>query len=127
MNEQQATGYATALFLSDKPKWTDERLMGGAMDNIATRHHDRELTLKILNGLCCDLFFRAADIDHPDYSKIPDCVTPVVGTRPILPRSSVDFRKPLDSSYKKRTYTIGTQLPAQQERNPKRSRRRRRR
>jgi len=108
-NTSTQNGYADPLFLEAKPKWTDERLVTG--DKMATRYHDQERTLKIVNGLCVDIFFRADDIERDDFTEIPDFATPVENYR-LVPSKPVDYRKPLDSSYRKRTYTLSREIQA---------------
>jgi|CXWL01.1.fsa_nt_gi hypothetical protein len=106
----EKTGYSDPLFLEVKPKWTDERLVTG--DKMATRYHDRDRTLRIVNGLCVDIFFRANDIEHESFSEIPDFAKPVENYK-LVATKPVDYRKPLDSPYRKRTYTLSKEIPAQ--------------
>lgn len=127
-------GYSSPLFVDDKPRWTDDRLQGGSLDKISTKYHDKETTLRILNGLCSDPFFRAEEVNAPWYGKIPDCAAPAIGqaargAATISPRRAVpELKKPLDSAYKKRTYVIGKEMvraPAPQMRQFRGKRKRR--
>lgn len=125
------SGYHAPLFLGDKPRWNDDRFPGGVLDKAAKPHHGehehhKEKVLKILNGLCYDIFFRAENIENPEFSKIPDCARLMNVQKPAIQRDKIDFRKPLDSSSKKRTYIIGTALP-EPKRIQKHMRRKRRR
>lgn len=103
------TGYSEPLFRDAKPKWTDERLVGGSVEKTSVRYHDKNNVLKITNGLCADIFFRAEDVQREDFKDIPDCADPVEG-RP-RPAGPIDYRKPLDSRSKKRTYTLAPTAP----------------
>lgn len=103
------TGYAEPLFRDAKPKWTDERLAGGSGEKTSIRYHDKDNVLKITNGLCADIFFRAEDIQREDFKDIPDCAAPVE-EKP-RPTGPIDYRKPLDSRSKKRTYTLAPTAP----------------
>ena len=111
-------GYAEPLFADNKPKWTDERLIGGSVEKTSVRYHNKENVLKITNGLCTDIFFRAADIQREDFKDIPDCAAPA--EQKPRPTGPVDYRKPLDSKSKKRTYIISKELPAPAPRRPTR-------
>lgn len=128
--ELATTGYAEPLFKEAKPKWTDERLIGGSVEKTSVRYHDKENVLKITNGLCADIFFRADDTQREDFKDIPDCADPV--EQKPRPTGPIDYRKPLDSKSKKRTYTLAPTAPepkrASQEhrRRPRPHRRRRR-
>lgn len=113
----EKTGYSDPLFLEVKPKWTDERLVTG--DKMATRYHDRDRTLKIVNGLCVDIFFRANDIEHEFFNEIPDFSEPVENYE-LVAGKPVDYRKPLDSPFRKRTYTLSKELPPPPPRRPSR-------
>lgn len=113
----EKTGYSDPLFMEVKPKWTDERLATG--DKMATRYHDRDRTLKIVNGLCVDIFFRANDIEREDFNEIPDFAEPVENYK-LVPTKPVDYRKPLDSPFRKRTYTLSKELPPPPPRRPSR-------
>ena len=84
-------------------------MLGGSLEKAESRYHDRDNTLKILNGLCFDLFFRAEDIHQPWFSDVPDCSIAAANSE--IPKKPVDYRKPLDSPFKKRTYVIGKELP----------------
>ncbi len=106
---QALSGYSAPLFDQHKPRWTDDRMLGGSLEKAESRYHDKENTLKILNGLCSDLFFRSEDVHQPWFQDIPDCALPVANLE--IPKRPVDYRKPLDSGFKKRTYVIGKELP----------------
>ncbi|MDP3976136.1 MAG: hypothetical protein Q8P95_04435 [bacterium] len=114
-------GYATPLFEERKAVWNDDRLF--ANDATETRYHDKEKCLKIVNGLCHDIFFRAKDIEKESFQNIPDFSAPVPpALKPVLrpERSTKNKRgkrkkagtkktnfttdKPLDSRKKRRTY-----------------------
>jgi len=116
MSNNKQTGYSEPLFQENKPKWTDERMVGGSVEKTDVRYHDKEKTLKITNGLCADIFFRADDIEREDFKEIPDFAEPQ--PEYTLDGKKVEHKKPLDSKYKKRTYTLSKELPPPSSRGP---------
>ncbi|MGE3278325.1 MAG: hypothetical protein AB7J40_00745 [Candidatus Altimarinota bacterium] len=116
--DQLSSGYAEPLFQENKPKWTDERLVGGSVEKTDVRYHDKEKTLKITNGLCTDIFFRAEDIEREDFQEIPDFAEPQPEYS--LSGKKVEHKKPLDSKHKKRTYILSKELPPPSSRGPAR-------
>lgn len=106
---QTSNGYAEPLFQENKPKWTDERLVGGSVEKTDVRYHDRKKTLEIVKGLCHDIFFRAGDVEKENFKEIPDFETP--NPEYSLAGKKIEHKKPLDSKVKKRTYILSKELP----------------
>jgi hypothetical protein len=118
-NDQQtdhSAGYAEPLFQENKPKWTDERLIGGSVEKTDVRYHDRERTLKIVKGLCQDIFFRAGDVERENFKDLPEFEEQDPNYS--LAGKKIEHKKPLDSKYKKRTYTLSKELPPPPSRGP---------
>jgi hypothetical protein len=115
---QQQNGYAEPLFQENKPKWTDERLVGGSVEKTDVRYHDREKTLKIVKGLCQDIFFRAGDVERESFKDLPEFEERDPNYS--LEGKKIEHKKPLDSKYKKRTYTISKELPPPPSKGPSR-------
>lgn len=100
--EQAMTGYARPLFEQQKRRFFDDSDAGGSMgDRLDIRYHDKENCLKVLNGLCYDIFFRADDVNAEWYKEVPDCLEAAEETEK-KPSGPIDYRKPLDSRFRKR-------------------------
>lgn len=102
--KSEQTGYERSLFEDTKPKWSDDRIGGEKME---VRYHDKEMVLKVANGLCYDIFFRADDVYRPDFEEIPNFYEPVPEEehKPGVQKKG-EQKKPLDSQNKNRTYLL---------------------
>lgn len=115
---QQKTGYERPLFEDTKPKWNDDRM---STESVETRYHDKEMVLKVANGLCYDIFFRADDVYRPDFDEIPDFAAPVLEEEAKSSTEKVDgSTKPLDSKTKQRTYILNPD-EVEEEKKPRKS------
>jgi hypothetical protein len=107
---QQKTGYERPLFQDTQAKWNDDRM--GNTDQMETRFHDKEMVLKVANGLCYDIFFRADDVYRPDFDEIPEFYDPVLeepqteAQKKIARKTGKLINKPLDSKSRARTYIL---------------------
>ena len=117
---KKATGYARPLFTGSKPKFNDDRMIGGSAEKKELNIPDENKAKKILDGLCQDIFFRAEDLER--VKDLPDCTAPVqVPPRPIT-RDEKITGKPLNSKNKDRTYSLSTKIdkPEERRRRPER-------
>ncbi len=107
---QQKTGYERPLFEDSQPKWNDDRMTNN--DQMETRYHDKDMVLKVANGLCYDIFFRADDVYRPDFDEIPEFYDKVIEEPKTEAQKTLDKKtgklitKPLDSKVKERTYIL---------------------
>ena len=98
-DDNQQTGYAEPLFDADKLRGNDDF----AADSSPSRYHDKQQVLDVAKGLCHDIFFRAQDVNDPDFEKIPDFDVPM---DPVDVSGKRDLHKPLDSKNRNRTYAL---------------------
>lgn len=115
---QQVTGYARSLFEDTQAKWNDDRM--GNTDQMETRYHDKDSVLKVANGLCYDIFFRADDIFRPDFDEIPEFYAPVLEEPKKEGALKGDklITKPLDSKTRERTYILNPDEVEQEKKKP---------
>jgi len=102
--QKQQTGYARALFEKQRDRWSDDRILAG--DKMDIRYHNKEKALKIVNGLCHDIFFRAEDMESDSFEDIPDFSESVPEDKLIKPKGKKELKKPLDSKFRERTYIL---------------------
>lgn len=121
---QQKTGYERPLFEDTQPKWNDDRM---STERVETRYHDKEMVLKVANGLCYDIFFRADDVYRPDFDEIPEFYEKVIEEPKTDRQKKMDkktgklINKPLDSKVRERTYILNPD-EAEEEKKPSRRR-----
>jgi hypothetical protein len=119
---QHKTGYERSLFGDTQPKWNDDRM--GTADQMETRYHDKEMVLKVANGLCYDIFFRADDVYRPDFDEIPEFHDPVLEEPKTEHQKKMDrkvgklINKPLDSKVRERTYILNPDEVEQEKKKP---------
>ena len=126
-SKERSKGYETPLFEDLPPKWSDDRIMGGGTEKMETRYHDRDMVLKVTNGLCYDIFFRAEDVFRPDFDEIPNFWDEPSESQSLDRSKKPELNKPLDSRHRQRTYLLDPNKPEEEKpkrkSSPKRSKR----
>lgn len=115
-DQTQQTGYAEPLFEVDKPRGNDDF----AIDSSPSRYHDKQQVLDVAKGLCHDIFFRAEDVNDPDFKDIPDFAEPM---DPLDVSGKRNHKKPLDTGKRNRTYALSPEEKTDEGRAPRPSRR----